>query len=417
MACLPFTHQHRLLAELQTFSKRRGWAKPHILTTKISYNNLNLARLILEDGRIFKGKSLGASELSFGEIVFNTGMTGYQEILTDPSYAGQIITLTYPEIGNYGCNNEDIESAVYHATKSSAKPAPKSFAKGLVIKNYSPIVSNYRATESLDSFLRRENISAIYGLDTRALTKHIRNHGSMRAAIVPDDDKRSDAELIKEVKESEEMSGLDLATRVTCTDAYTVNTGGRYKVVALDFGLKQNIVERLVHYGCELHVLPASTGASEILAINPDGIFLSNGPGDPAAVSYAIKTVRTLVEQFDKPIFGICLGHQILSLALGAETFKLKFGHRGSNQPIKQFSTSKIEIASHNHGFAVSKENLPKDIEVTHENINDHTIAGIKIRGRDIFSVQYHPEASPGPHDSDYLFADFSLLMDSKVVV
>jgi len=407
-----------------------------------------VARLVLEDGRIFKGRSLGAEVLGFGEIVFNTGMTGYQEILTDPSYAGQIITLTYPEIGNYGCNQEDIESARYWGA-SNYKPdrsVRASVARGLVIKNYSPIVSNYRAEESLNDFLVREGIPAIMGLDTRALTRHLRDRGAMRAAVVPDSmDAVSDADLLKQVRESVSMEGQDLASTVTCTKSYVAQrTDTKYpeaspslreapearrsnplgvasslraqrsnplRVVAFDFGIKQNILNSLIKHGCDVTVVPASTSAAEVLAMNPDGIFLSNGPGDPAAVTYAIATIRELTAKFAKPIFGICLGHQLLGLAAGAKTYKLKFGHRGSNQPIKNLLDGKIEIASHNHGFAISPEALPAELEITHLNINDNTVAGLRYRSKPIFSVQYHPEASPGPHDSDYLFAQFTEMM------
>lgn len=368
-----------------------------------------MAKLVLEDGREFIGKTLGAKNLSFGEIVFNTGMTGYQETLTDPSYAGQIITFTCPEMGNYGCNEADNEYI----------RDDRCFTKGMVIKNYSPIVSNFRAEESLDEFLKRKNITAIYDIDTRALTRHIRDKGAMRAVISPENTETED--LLKQVKHSPSMTGLDLAKEVTCSKPYAGKYTGisafsqdgtvakRAKVVALDFGIKQNIINKLLQHGCDLEVLPATTSAKEILDKNPDGIFLSNGPGDPAAVSYAIETVKELIEKFDKPIFGICLGHQILALACGAKTYKLKFGHRGANQPIKNLKTTKIEIASHNHGFAVSKEGLPENLEITHLNINDDTVAGIKLKNRDnVFSVQYHPEASPGPHDSDYLFEDFT---------
>jgi carbamoyl-phosphate synthase small subunit len=352
-----------------------------------------MAKLVLEDGREFSGKALGAKQSSFGEIVFNTGMTGYQEILSDPSYAGQIIALTYPEIGNYGCNKGDYESK-------------GSYAKGLVIKNYSPIVSNYRAEESLDDFLKRHNISAIYGIDTRALTKHIRDKGAMRAVITSSQE--ASGSLLEQIKASEDMRGLDLAARVTCNSAYTVGQGNPIKIAALDFGIKTNILNRLLAHNCEVRVMPASSSFDEIMAINPDGVFLSNGPGDPAAVTYAIDTVRKLIKSFSKPIFGICLGHQILALAAGASTYKLKFGHRGANQPIANLHSGNIEIASHNHGFAVSKDKLPSEIEITHLNINDNTIAGIRLIHRpEVFSVQYHPEASPGPHDSDYLFEQF----------
>lgn len=359
---------------------------------------LLVAKLVLEDGRIFYGKALGAKKAGFGEIVFNTGMTGYQEILSDPSYAGQIITFTYPEIGNYGCNPDDMESLV-------------PYTKGMVIKNYSPIASNFRATETLDEFLSRCDISAIYDVDTRALTKHIRDRGAMRA-VISHDDTISDQDLIQAVSKSPSMTGLDLASIVSTKKAYQVKGQGTKKVIAFDFGIKQNILNKLAEFGADIEVVPANTPASYILEANPDGIFLSNGPGDPAAVTYAIKTVQELIEKYSKPIFGICLGHQIMALACGAKTFKLKFGHRGSNQPIKNLSTGKIEIASHNHGFSVEKENLPNNLEITHLNINDDTIAGIKLKDRkNVFSVQYHPEASPGPHDSDYLFAEFASLI------
>ncbi len=368
-----------------------------------------MARLLLEDGREFRGKGLGSRGSRFGEIVFNTGMTGYQEIMTDPSYAGQIIIFTYPEIGNYGCNSEDMESR-------------GSFAKGMVMKNYSPVASNYKSQETLDDFLKQHGIIAIHDVDTRAITKHIRNKGAMRAAICSDDT-ISNSELLKQIRASSVMSGLDLASTVSCKEKFQASSTAlgatsinpRYKVIAYDFGIKQNILNQLLAHGCEVEVVPATTPADYILQANPDGVFLSNGPGDPAAVTYAIETVKTLIEKFRKPIFGICLGHQILALACGAKTFKLKFGHRGSNQPIKNLDSTNIEIASHNHGFAVSKENLPDNLEITHLNINDDTVAGIRLKDRpDIFSVQYHPEASPGPHDSDYLFKQFTELMNSN---
>ncbi len=406
---------------------------------------MKVARLVLEDGTIYRGDSLGAELLGFGELVFNTGMTGYQEILTDPSYAGQIITLTYPEIGNYGCNQEDIESAVYWGANNykPSRSAKASFARGLVIKNYSPIVSNYRAEESLDDFLKREGIPCILGLDTRALTRHLRTAGAMRAVIAPNSfDSISDEDLLKRVRDSLSMEGQDLASTVTCKASYEAQRtdtkyypetqslatfGGsqiashngvlpakqinNFHVVAMDFGIKQNILNSLIKHGCHVTVVPASTSAAEILKLNPDGVFLSNGPGDPAAVTYAIETVRELIAKFTKPIFGICLGHQIIALAAGARSYKLKFGHRGSNQPIKNLLTTKIEIASHNHGFAIAEEGLPTELEITHLNINDNTIAGLRHRNKAVFSVQYHPEASPGPHDSDYLFAEYAKLM------
>ena len=371
-----------------------------------------MAKLILEDGRVFEGKLIGSKSKVFGELVFNTSMTGYQEVLTDPSYAGQIITFTYPEIGNYGCNSSDNESN-------------ESFASGIVIRNYSPLVSNFRSEESLDSFLSNRGMTGIYDLDTRALTLHLRDNGSMRAVICNDEEID---EATKELAKFPKMQGRDLASEVTCKEPYQAkqkivsefyepnnNGSSKKKVVALDFGVKQNILNKLIDFGCEVEVMPASTSAQDLLAKDPDGIFLSNGPGDPEAVSYAIDTVRTLVEKFDKPIFGICLGHQILALANGAKTYKLKFGHRGANHPVKNLSTEKIEIASHNHGFAVSKEGLPENLAITHLNINDQTVAGIKMTDRDnVFSVQYHPEASPGPHDSDYLFQQFFDLMETS---
>lgn len=357
-----------------------------------------MARLILEDGREFYGKSIGKHSLSFGELVFNTAMTGYQETISDPSYAGQIITFTYPEIGNYGCNKEDLESN-------------EIFTKGIVIKNYSPIASNFRSEQSLNDFLEENNITGICGVDTRAITKHIRDKGAMRA-LISHDETQSSEELVQLLQSQTSMSGSNLAKEVSCKEEYDFNTDGSFFVVAIDFGIKKNILNKLKEHGARVRVLPANTDIKRILELNPDGVFLSNGPGDPAAVDYAIKTVQELVTKFHKPIFGICLGHQILALAMGAQTYKLKFGHRGSNQPIKNLQNSKIEIASHNHGFAVSPENLPESLIVTHLNINDNTIAGIKLKNRpNVFSVQYHPEASPGPHDSDYLFQNFSKLI------
>jgi carbamoyl-phosphate synthase small subunit len=356
-----------------------------------------MAKLLLEDGREFSGKILGNKKKVFGEIVFNTSMTGYQEILTDPSYAGQIISMTYPEIGNYGCSSQDYESRT-------------SFAKGFVIKNYSPIVSSYRAEESLEDFLNKHELTAIYDLDTRALTKHLRDKGSMRAVISNGDE---DSEILRlEVLKSPSMTGLDLVSGITCREAYFIPakkfSDYNPTVIALDFGIKTNILNRLSETGFNIQVLPAQSTYKEIMEYNPDAVFLSNGPGDPAAVFYAIDTVRELLDRFSKPIFGICLGHQILALATGASTFKLKFGHRGANQPIKNLATGKIEIASHNHGFAVSFDALPENIEITHLNINDNTIAGLRLKNRkNVFSVQYHPESSPGPHDSDYLFEEF----------
>jgi len=370
-----------------------------------------MALLVLEDGREFKGKSFGAKKLGFGELVFNTGMTGYQEIITDPSYAGQIITFTYPEIGNYGANPWDSESNSNHT-------------KGVVVKNYNQDFSNFRAKQSLGEFLESLDICGIYDLDTRAITKHIRDKGAMKAVIAPDGLKASKEELLDVLTSQPSMQGQDLASLVSTkevhpgvykspTGLFTANLKtAKYKVIAFDFGIKQNIINKLIENNCQVTIVPANTSADYVLEQDPDGIFLSNGPGDPSAVTYAIKTIKTLIENFQKPIFGICLGHQLLALASDAQTYKLKFGHRGSNQPVKNLETSKIEIAAHNHGFAVSKNNLPSNILITHLNINDDTVAGIRLKNRpNVFSVQYHPESSPGPHDSDYLFEEFASLM------
>lgn len=370
-----------------------------------------MALLVLEDGSEFKGKSFGARNLGFGELVFNTGMTGYQEIITDPSYTGQIITFTYPEIGNYGTNTWDNESS-------------KSFTKGVVVKNYNHEFSNFRADDNLSNFLESRGICGIYDVDTRAITKRIRDKGAMKAVIAPDGLKLTKEELLLELAQQPSMQGQDLASLVSTSEIYqgsyqappefsnlkTIKT--EFKVIAFDFGIKQNIINKLIEHGAQVTVVPANTSADYVLKQDPDGVFLSNGPGDPSAVSYAIKTIEALLTKFKKPIFGICLGHQLLALANNAETYKLKFGHRGSNQPIKNLNNQKIEIASHNHGFAVCKNNLPENLYITHLNINDDTIAGIKLKNRpDVFSVQYHPESSPGPHDSDYLFEEFASLM------
>jgi len=369
------------------------------------------ALLALEDGTVFEGSGFGAEGEVFGEVVFNTSMTGYQEILTDPSYNGQIVAMTYPEIGNCGVNEEDVESR-------------RPFLKGFVVKEYWRTPSNWRSQGDLESYLANYGIVGIEGIDTRSLTKLIRSKGAQKAVISTEDlDPKS---LLKKVQSSEGIVGIDLVTEVSCEEPYNWNEGthswrtldekdlqaeDKFKVVAYDFGLKQNILRKLTDHGCEVTVVPSRTPPNEVLALDPDGIFLSNGPGDPAAVAYAVESVRTLIGK--KPIFGICLGHQILSLALGAETYKLKFGHRGANQPVKNLQTGKVEITSQNHGFAVDTESLGKDIEVTHINLNDQTIEGIKHKKHPAFSVQYHPEASPGPHDASYLFQDFIDLMKS----
>jgi carbamoyl-phosphate synthase small subunit len=369
------------------------------------------AKLILENGTIFEGDSFGSNNETTGEVVFNTGMTGYQEILTDPSYKGQIVTMTYPLIGNYGVNIDDLESA---------KPQ----VAGFVVKEYSNFPSNFRSTESLGKWLCGHNIIGIQGVDTRMLTKIIRSAGAMRGIISTED--LDDKSLLAKVIKSPQMAGLDLASRVTTDKAYTWNkidttqfslpapysSGKKWNVAVYDYGVKHNILRRLTSYGCNLTVLPARTPAEELLKMNPDGIFLSNGPGDPAAVDYAIENIKKLIGK--KPIFGICLGHQLLALALGGKTFKLKFGHRGINHPVKNLKTGSIEITSQNHGFAVDPDSLdPKSIEITHTNLNDNTNEGFSHRFLPVFSVQYHPEASPGPHDSDYLFAQFMRLLES----
>jgi len=369
------------------------------------------AKLVLENGTTFTGESFSATGETSGEVVFNTSLTGYQEILTDPSYAGQIVTMTYPLIGNYGVNADDLESV---------KPQ----VAGFIVKEYSEFPSNFRSLESLGSWLTKHGIIGIQGIDTRMLTKMIRSVGAMRGIISTID--LDDKSLLVKVKKAPHMAGLDLASRVTTLESYrweNIDTTPfalptiqhsvsepKWNVVVYDYGVKQNILRRLTSYGCALTVLPAQTSAEDVLKMNPDGIFLSNGPGDPAAVTYAIENLKKLVGK--KPIFGICLGHQLLALALGGKTFKLKFGHRGGNHPVKNLNTGSIEITSQNHGFAVDPDSLDAaSIEITHENWNDHTNEGFRHRSLPIFSVQYHPEASPGPHDSDYLFAQFVEMM------
>ncbi len=370
------------------------------------------AKLALENGTVLTGEAFGAEGEIAGEVVFNTSLSGYQEIFTDPSYCGQIVTLTYPLIGNYGVNLDDIESA---------KPQ----VAGVIVKEYFDFFSNFRAAESLGSWLRRHNIIAIQGLDTRMLSKLIRTEGAMRGVLSTIDP--DDASLLQKVAASPSMKGLDLATKVTCDASYEwgevdrtpfaltpltngTGNGAAFRVVAYDFGIKRNILRRLTGYGCNVTVVPALFSAQDVLAMNPDGIFLSNGPGDPAAVTVAVKNIANLVGR--KPVFGICLGHQLLGLALGGKTFKLKFGHRGANHPVKNLLSGKIEITSQNHGFAVDPGSLnPREIEITHVNLNDGTNEGFRHRRLPVFSVQYHPEASPGPHDSDYLFRDFITMM------
>jgi carbamoyl-phosphate synthase small subunit len=372
------------------------------------------AKLALENGFVFPCEAFGAPGEVSGEVVFNTSMSGYQEIFTDPSYAGQIVTLTYPLIGNYGVNYDDVESA---------RPQ----VAGVIVREYFDFYSNFRAKESLGSWLTRHNIMAVQGLDTRMLTKMLRTDGAMRGVLsTGDDDEKS---LMEKVLRSPGMSGMDLATKVTCEASYewqeTDNAdfslpplqahegpGAPFRVVAYDFGIKRNILRRLAAYGCRVTVVPAHFPPEKALSLDPDGIFLSNGPGDPAAVKVAIATIKKLVGR--NPIFGICLGHQLLGLALGGKTFKLKFGHRGGNHPVKNLLTGKIEITSQNHGFALDPDSLDRStLEITHTNLYDGTNEGFRHRTLPVFSVQYHPEASPGPHDSDYLFLDFVRMMET----
>ncbi len=359
------------------------------------------ASLILENGTVFSGSAFGAEGETIGEVCFNTGMTGYQEILTDPSYCGQIITMTYPHIGNYGINREDIESAKIHAA-------------GLIVREENIVPSNFRSTESLGDYLRSQNVVGIQNIDTRMLTRIIRDEGAMNGIISTTDlDEKS---LLKKVKVAPSMNGQDLAKAVTCTKRYVWESPQivNYKIATLDFGIKHNILRLLESHGCSITIFPANTNADDLLNLDPDGIFLSNGPGDPAAVTYGIETVKKLLGK--KPIFGICLGHQILALALGAKTYKLKFGHRGCNHPVKNLQNNIVEITSQNHGFAVDPESLPENIEITHTSLNDQTVEGMRCKDLSAFSVQYHPESSPGPHDSRYLFEEFINMISPKKV-
>jgi carbamoyl-phosphate synthase small subunit len=374
------------------------------------------AILALEDGTWYRGVSAGAEGETYGEVVFNTSMTGYQEVLTDPSYSGQIVTMTCVEIGNYGVAPADVESQ-----------APQ--VAGFIMREESPVASNWRATGTLREYLSDNRIVAISDIDTRALTRHLRSGGVMRGVIASGSGLDPKA-LVERANTVPKMEGSDLVRGVTARspfdwpqedpDEFNVPASARVraakrrlKVAAYDFGMKRNILRRLSAHGCNVRVYPAATPASELLATKPDGVFLSNGPGDPAPLAYAVDNAKALVKA-NVPTFGICLGHQILGLAMGGKTYKLKFGHRGANHPVKKMATGKVEITSQNHGFAVDPTSLPPEVEVTHLNLYDGTVEGLRHREHPVFCVQYHPEASPGPHDADYLFDDFLELIDKK---
>lgn len=369
--------------------------------------NKQIATLALADGTIYRGVSGGAEGETTGEVVFNTSMSGYQEILTDPSYAKQMLTFTCPHIGNVGVNDEDVESSKVHAS-------------GLIVREICITPSNYRSKESLPSYLRRNNVLAISGIDTRSLVLHLRDNGSQMGIIKTGD--VNDSALVEQARSLTSSEGEDMVPLVTCSEQYEWTQGawtldGEYKnftshelqsrphVVALDFGVKYNILRLLTDVGFRVTVVPATTNADTIMALKPDGVFLSNGPGDPAAVVYGIQTTKELLGKV--PMFGICLGHQILGLALGAPTFKLKFGHRGGNHPVRDLRSGKVEISVQNHGYATDSEKVPSGVEVSHVNLNDNTVEGLDVKELNAFSVQYHPECSPGPHDSSYLFKEF----------
>ena len=378
------------------------------------------AVLALEDGTWYRGVATGAAGETSGEVVFNTSMTGYQEVLTDPSYAGQIVTMTAPHIGNYGVASADAESQVPRVA-------------GFVMREASPVASNWRAEGTLRDYLVRHDIVAIGDIDTRALTRVLRSAGVMRGVIATG--QVDPAALVEKARAIPRMEGADFVRDVTTVEAFDwrdrASSAGdaahrefglrpgrkasrRLRVAAYDFGVKYNILRRLDAYGCDVRVFPASAPAADLLAMEPDGIFLSNGPGDPAALTYAVENVRNLVDQAPVPMFGICLGHQVLGLAVGGRTFKLKFGHRGSNHPVKDLASGRVEITSQNHGFAVDPDSLPSSVMVTHTNLNDGTVEGFRHVDKPIFSVQYHPEASPGPHDADYLFRQFLESMEKR---
>jgi len=356
------------------------------------------AALALEDGTVFYGRAFGASGKAWGEVVFNTSMTGYQEVITDPSYCGQIVVMTYPLIGNYGINREDNESR-------------KAYIRGLVVKEECRRPNNWRLTETLDNFLKKENIIGLSGVDTRALTRHLRHYGTMRGVIGTQEADVN--ELVEKARQSPSISDEDLVSEVASWEV-AVYPGGRRRVVLVDFGAKLNIIRCLLKRDCEVVVVPPRHTAAEILALRPAGVVLSNGPGDPASVPYAVETAKELAGT-GVPVLGICLGHQILGLAFGAKTYKMKFGHRGVNHPVKDLETGQVYISSHNHGFSIDEDSMRGlDIYVSHRNLNDGTVEGIKHRYLPVFSVQYHPEASPGPRDSEYIFDQFVAMMDRE---
>lgn len=363
------------------------------------------ATLALADGRVFRGRGFGAVGTAIGEVVFNTSMTGYQEILTDPSYAGQLVCLTVAEVGNVGCNEEDMESYRHGAD-------------ALIVRSLSPVVSNWRASQSLPAFLRTRGRPGIAEIDTRALTRHLRERGNVVGAVSTDG--TSDEALIERAREAPPMEGRALAHRVSTEQSYTWTTPGWGRtapvldvhVVAFDFGIKHAILQSFVDAGVKVTVVPSTATLDEILALEPDGIFLSNGPGDPAALTETIEHTKALLAHASNiPVFGICLGHQLLCLALGAETYKLKFGHHGGNHPVRHEADGRVEITAQNHGFAAASDSLTERTALTHLNLFDRTVAGMKVRDRDVWAVQYHPEAAPGPHDSTHLFAEFAELL------
>jgi carbamoyl-phosphate synthase small subunit len=368
---------------------------------------MTTAKLALEDGTVYTGRAFGAAGEKLGEVVFNTSMTGYQEVLTDPSYKGQIVAMTYPLIGNYGTTAADQESLAVQV-------------EGFVVRELTKVPSNYRSHRDLDTYLKASGVTGIEGIDTRALVRRLRVRGAMRGILSAVD--LDDASLVAKAVASPGMAGRDLVREVVPEKAFTWDRGfdplaehvlparPRDKhVVAIDYGMKWNILRCLTQAGCRVTVVPGTATAAEVLAHEPDGVFLSNGPGDPAALGYAVQTVKELIEK--QPVFGICLGHQLLGQAVGGKTFKLKFGHRGANQPVLNKTTGQVEITTQNHGFAVDADSLPANVEVTHVNLNDRTVEGLRVKDRPVFGVQYHPESAAGPHDSTYLFEEFRKAM------